>query len=74
MTSLFKKPKVNIPPPAQVAAGPTQIRVPNQDDPRVKAAGRKKARDDEKSRKGRGSTNFAAASGTGPVYSRNKLG
>lgn len=74
MASLFKTPKINTPPPPPaVVKGPTQIRVPDQEDPRVKAAGRKKARDDEKQRQGRTSTNFAARTG-GPVYSRSKLG
>lgn len=71
--NLFKAPKIHTPPPPAVVAGPTQIKVPTQDDPRVKAAGRQKARDDEKERKGRTSTNFAAGRG-GPVYSRSRLG
>ncbi|MEM8973965.1 MAG: hypothetical protein AAGD43_18035 [Pseudomonadota bacterium] len=56
--------------PTQLALAPTKITVPSPNDPEVVAASREKARDDQKRRQGRSSTDLAG----GPVYSRTKLG
>jgi len=66
MTNVFSGPK----PQAAAPKQPTQIKIPDANDPEVAAQARIKRQEDEKNRKGRESTNLSAQ----PLYSRSKLG
>jgi hypothetical protein len=65
-----KMPNVNAAPPPEPKQA--KVAVPTRDDPRVKHGVRRRAREDEKERRGRRSTNLAQ--GAQPTYQRSQLG